>query len=62
MNTPLQADPARLSSSDRERRRIARRRAGARLGFLVHLTVYVAVNLGLIAIDLLSTPRVHGAQ
>lgn len=38
--------------SDEEMRRKAVRRAGAKLGFRTHLTVYVIVNLGLAAINL----------
>lgn len=33
---------------------LARRRAKAKLGFFAHATVYVAVNLGLIALSLAS--------
>ena len=44
MNTAPQADPELL--------RRARRRANQTMGFLVHLTVYVLVNLGLAAINL----------
>lgn len=40
---------------DRARRR-ARLRAGAKLGFYIHVTVYVLVNLLLLAINLSITP------
>ncbi len=33
---------------------LARRRAGRKMGFFIHATVYVLVNLGLVAIDALS--------
>jgi hypothetical protein len=42
MNTNV--EPSRI--------RLARRRAGRRLGFLIHAAVFVAVNLGLIGINL----------
>ncbi len=35
----------------------ARRRANAKLGFYTHLTVYIVVNLLLIAINLISSAR-----
>jgi hypothetical protein len=34
----------------------ARRRAGRRLGFLIHAAVFGAVNLGLIAINIAAAP------
>jgi len=34
----------------------ARRRAGRRLGFLIHAAVFVAVNVALIAINVSATP------
>ena len=45
MNTPLPAN-------EEELRRRAKRRVGARIGFYVHATVFVLVNLGLAAINL----------
>jgi len=35
-----------------QRLRLARRRAGAKIGFLIHLTVFTAVNAGLMLINL----------
>ena len=35
---------------------VARRRAARRLGFLIHATVFVMVNVVLIAINLFTTP------
>lgn len=35
----------------------ARRRAGAKLGFYIHLLAYVLVNLLLVAVNLSATPR-----
>lgn len=40
-----------------QRLRLARRRAGAKIGFLIHLTVFVAVNSGLWLINLTITPQ-----
>jgi len=39
-----------------ERVRIARRRAGMKFGFLVHLTVFIAVNALLFVINQRTTP------
>ena len=39
-----------------ERMRIARRRAGMKFGFLIHLTVFIAVNALLFAINQQTTP------
>ena len=39
-----------------ERIRIARRRAGMKLGFLIHLTVFIAVNTLLFVINQQTTP------
>ena len=44
-----------MSSDDADR--IARRRAGAKLGFYIHLVVYVVVNCFLVAINLVYTPQ-----
>lgn len=41
-----------------ERIRIARRRAGMKFGFLVHLTVFIAVNALLFTINQQATPGV----
>ena len=38
-------------------RKIAERRADAKLAFRSHVIVYVVVNLGLIAINLMSSPE-----
>ena len=38
-------------------RRAAVRRAHAKLGFRTHLTVYVIVNLGLVALNLATSPH-----
>ena len=37
-------------------RRIAERRADAKLGFRGHLIAYVVVNLGLVAVNLITSP------
>lgn len=42
--------------------RLARRRARARMGFLIHLAVYVTVNLMLIGIDLMTPSPVRWAH
>ena len=42
---------------DREAYNEARRRAGAKLGFYLHLAIYVAVNTVLIAINFATTPQ-----
>lgn len=39
--------------------RIARRRAGAKLGLYIHAAVYVAVNAFLAVVQLQATPQVH---
>ncbi len=40
---------------------LARRRVARKMGFYLHATVYLLVNLGLVAIDLL-TGRPHGSH
>ena len=40
-------------------KRIARRRAGAKLGLYIHATVYVAVNAFLALVQTQTTPQVH---
>jgi hypothetical protein len=40
-------------------KRIARRRAGARLGLYIHASVYVAVNAFLALLQLQTTPQIH---
>lgn len=40
------------ASDDRQLDRLARRRAGAKLGWYVHAAVYLAVNTGLVALSL----------
>ena len=42
--------------NDERAQRRARQRAGAKLGFYIHLTVYVLVNLLLLAINLQTSP------
>ncbi len=42
-----------------QRQRLARRRAGAKIGFLIHLTAFIAVNGGLMLINLTITPQHH---
>jgi len=37
--------------------RIARRRAGAKIGFYIHLVVYVVVNSFLVAVNLIYSPQ-----
>lgn len=44
----MTTDPSRISQ--------ARRRAGRRLGFLIHAAVFAAVNLGLIATNVAAAP------
>ena len=39
--------------------RIARRRAGAKLGLYIHASVYVAVNAFLAVVQLQTTPQLH---
>ncbi|MDP3852910.1 2TM domain-containing protein [Phenylobacterium sp.] len=43
-------------NEDQRLRRIAERRADAKLGFRTHLLVYVIVNAGLVAINLMTNP------
>ena len=40
-------------------KRIARRRAGAKLGLYIHAAVYVAVNAFLALVQMQTTPQVH---
>lgn len=40
-------------------KRIARRRAGAKLGLYIHAGVYLAVNAFLAAVQLQTTPQLH---
>ena len=42
-----------------ELRRIARRRAGAKLGLYIHATVYIAVNAFLALVQAQTTPQIH---
>ena len=44
-------------NTESDLRQKARDRVGAKLSFLVHLAVYIAVNVFLVAINLLSTPE-----
>ncbi len=37
--------------------RVARRRAGAKIGLLIHLAVFIAVNAGLMLINLATSPQ-----
>jgi hypothetical protein len=46
-----------MSTTEQELLRRARRRVGMKTGFLVHLGVYVLVNLGLVAMNLLGSDR-----
>jgi 2TM domain len=46
-------DPA----SEQGLRRLAERRVAARYGFVVHAGVYLLVNLGLVAINLATSPH-----
>jgi hypothetical protein len=39
--------------------RIARRRAGAKLGLYIHAAVYIAVNAFLALVQMQTTPQVH---
>ena len=43
--------------NEEQRLRLARRRAGAKIGFLTHLTVFVIVNAALLLINLGTTLR-----
>lgn len=45
--------------SDHEMERLARRRAGAKLGFYIHATVYVLVNLLLASLSLMAGLHWH---
>ena len=55
--TPAGKTPAAGDDgNDRELRRLAERRAGARLGFYRHLAVYLGVNALLLVINLLTSP------
>ena len=40
-----------------QRLALARRRANTKFGFLIHLAVFVAVNVGLVLINLNTTPH-----
>jgi len=40
-------------------KRIARRRAGAKLGLYIHAAVYIAVNAFLALVQAQTTPQVH---
>ena len=40
-------------------KRIARRRAGAKLGLYIHAGVYAAVNAFLAVVQLQATPQIH---
>ena len=43
--------------NEEQRLRLARRRAGAKIGFLTHLAVFVIVNAALMLINLGTTPH-----
>lgn len=45
----MQTSP--VPNDDRDIDRIARRRAGAKLGWYLHVTIYVVVNLGLFLVS-----------
>lgn len=40
-------------------KRIARRRAGAKLGLYIHASVYAAVNAFLALVQIQTTPQIH---
>lgn len=40
-------------------KRVARRRAGAKLGLYIHASVYVAVNAFLALVQTQATPQIH---
>jgi hypothetical protein len=40
-------------------KRIARRRAGAKLGLYIHAAVYIAVNAFLALVQMQTTPQLH---
>ena len=42
--------PSTTSSPEDRRERLARQRAGAKMGWFIHATVYLLVNLGLAAL------------
>jgi len=44
-------------SSDEDLRRLAARRVAARRGLISHASVYLVVNLGLVAINLATSPH-----
>jgi hypothetical protein len=46
-----------MQTNEHELQRRARRRVNQKMGFYIHATVYVLVNLGLAAIDLASGGR-----
>ncbi len=48
--------------SEAELRKIAERRADAKLGFRTHLVVFFLVNSGLVGLNLLSSPNVFWFQ
>lgn len=49
-SAPFDADPAAID-------RLARKRAGAKLGWYAHAAIYLAVNLGLVTLALATTHR-----
>ena len=53
-------DKQRSNTVEREQQlRIARRRAGAKFGFYVHLAIFVAVNTLLYVVNLRAAPEIH---
>jgi hypothetical protein len=46
-----------LSDEEARLRRLAERRVHAKFGFWIHALIYVLVNTGLIAINLVTSPR-----
>lgn len=52
MSTPRPADPALDAAQAQALRRRARRQVARKMGFLIHLGVFMAVNLGLVLLRL----------
>ena len=55
---PFRLNEAPADDADAERRKQARRAAGRKLGFLIHATVFVLVNLALLGANLVT--GIHG--
>lgn len=54
MNTTYTSQPTRADLSSHDIERLARRRAGAKLGWFIHAAVFVCVNALLVTISLAS--------